>query len=110
MNRVRTPARVKSIPGPRVQAGRRVKAARFMAGGISARETAKEAGLSICTSSPSRLGVSRCSIPMLVISALCSAALQDGCSAGGGLSASCASARVMADGESAGAGPRCATS
>lgn len=46
MNRARTPVKVKSIPGPRVQAGRRVKAARFMAGGISARETATEAGLS----------------------------------------------------------------
>jgi hypothetical protein len=37
---------VRSNPPPRVEAGRRVRAARFMAGGISLRETATATGMS----------------------------------------------------------------
>ena len=44
MERVRTPVKVKSIAGPRVETGRRVKAARMMAD-VSLRDAAQAAGL-----------------------------------------------------------------
>ena len=45
MNRVRTPAKIRSIVGPRMEAGRRVRAARMLAH-VSLRDAAQAAGLS----------------------------------------------------------------